>query len=490
MPAANVPPSLPRPQTLTEAWAALDALQRLVAQLQARNASLEARVAELEAQLRQNATNSSRPPSSDAPGIKAARAKRTRSGRKPGGQPGHTLAERPLVPAAEVTATVACIPAVCQHCHARLTGRDPDPFRHQVTAIPRVRAETYEYQLHTLTCPRCRQATQGALPAGVPTQAFGPRLQAVIAVNSGAYHLSKRQTQQQLADTYGVALSLGTISALEQATSAALAAPVEEARAYVRAQDDVHLDETGWRQGNGPKKAWLWTALTAWVTTFAIRLSRGGAVVKELLGEHFAGIVHSDRWSAYNWLANAQRQLCWAHLGRDFQALVDLGGEAARIGQRLLDLREQMFAWWHRVRDGTLHRGFFRMEMVPVIRAVGELLRQGAACAQPKARGMCADILKREAALWTFVWRTGVEPTTNTAERAVRPAVLWRKGSFGTQGPAGSEFVARILTVVATCRQQQRNVLEYVTAACAAAHGGKPAPSLLPTAEVLQAAHG
>ncbi len=472
-----------RARTPPEVLALFDALQE-------ENERLHACLAELEARLQQHSRNSSLPPSTDTPAEVAQRPKRPPSGRRPGGQPGHALCERPLLPRAEVDAVVVVKPECCRHCQTPLSGDDPWYACHQVTELPPIRPVVTEYQLHTLTCSQCGQATPAALPPGVPAGAFGPRLQATVAVNSGSYHLSKRQTQEMLQDSYGVTLSLGAISDLEQATSAALAAPVAEARQYLQQQADVHLDETGWRQGNGAKKAWLWTAVTTWVTVFVIRLSRGAAVAKELLGEQFAGTVHSDRWSAYNWLPNRLRQLCWAHLGRDFQALAELGGEAGRIGQRLLDLRAQMFVWWQRVRDGTLSLGGFRMDMGPVIREVGVCLRQGAVCAHPKAQGMCRDILKREPALWTFVWRRGVEPTNNAAERAVRPGVLWRKGSFGTQSAAGSEFVARVLTVVASCRQQQRNVLEYVTAACTAALEGTEAPSLLPSPALDRAAAG
>jgi transposase len=458
----------------------VEALHALVAELRTRNAHLEARVQELEARLQQNSTNSSRPPSTDPPAVKAQRPKPPPSGRKPGGQPGHAFAERPLLPVDQVTEIIPVRPTVCRHCQAPLTGDDPDPLCHQVTELPRVQALLYEYQLHTLSCSRCRQTTTAALPTGVPTGAFGPRLQATVAVHSGYYHLSKRQTQQLLHDSYGISVSLGAISDLEQATSAALAAPVDEARQYVRRQADVHADETSWREGNGPGKSWLWTAVTAAVTVFLIRPRRAAAVAKELLGEAFAGVLHSDRWSAYNWLAPARRQLCWAHLKRDFQKLVDRGGPSAVLGHRLLALQARLFALWYRVRDGTLPRTIFQIEVVPIRREVSALLRQGLACAHAETRGMCADILPREAALWTFVKRAGVEPTNNAAEQALRPAVLWRKGSFGTQSAAGSEFVAQMLTVVTTCRQQRRNVLEYVTAACEAALQGQPAPSLLP----------
>jgi len=156
------------------------------------------------------------------------------------------------------------------------------------------------------------------------------------------------------------------------------------------------------------------------------------------------------------------------------------GGRSKKLGDALLAQAHQMFTWWHRVRDGTLKRSSFRSAMTPLRREVERLLDAGSRCGVPKTAGTCQDMLKRREALWTFVHVEGVEPTNNTAERAIRPGVLWRKGSFGTQSAEGSRFVESMMTVVATWQQQQRNVLEYLTAACEAALRGEAAPSLLP----------
>jgi transposase len=223
--------------------------------------------------------------------------------------------------------------------------------------------------------------------------------------------------------------------------------------------------------------------VTTWVTVFVVRLSRSGQVARELLGETFAGILVTDRYSAYNWYPRRWRQLCWAHLLRDFAAMCDRGGASAELGQALLAQAHQMFTWWHRVREGSLQRSTFRSYMTPLRREVERLLEAGSRSDVPKTAGTCRDILKRREALWTFVQVTGVEPTNNAAERAIRPGVLWRKGSFGSQSVAGSRFVESMLTVVATLKQQQRNVFAYLTAACEAALQGAGAPSLLPTSD-------
>lgn len=456
--------------------------QALLLHLATRVATLEATVQELREQLRQDSRTSSRPPSSDPPTSQRERRRRQPSGRRPGGQPGHRGQTRMLRPVEEVDEVIVLKPAFCVRCQQSLDGDDPQPQRHQVFEIPPIRPVVTEYQWHRLTCPGCGEATPAAWPAGVPRGMMGPRAQAVGSLCTGAYRLSKRTTQRVLDDLFGLQVRVGTISQLEAATTEAVAAPVEEARTFVQEQSSAHLDETGWREGR--HRAWLWVAATTWVTVFVIRLSRGGKVARELLGEAFGGILVTDRWSAYTWYPVRWRQLCWAHLLRDIEAMTGRGGRSQEIGEALQSQAHQMFHWWHRVRDGTLSRSSFRSSMSPVRREVERLLEAGSTCGVPKTEGMCREILKLRQALWTFVHLAGVEPTNNPAERAIRPGVLWRKGSFGTHSAQGSRFVESMMTVVTTLKQQQRNVLDYLTAACEAALHHAPAPSLLPASQV------
>jgi transposase len=314
-------------------------------------------------------------------------------------------------------------------------------------------------------------------PPAPDTGMAGPRFQAIVAYLTGQAHLSKRQIEEVLEDLLGVALSLGTITAIEKNVSEALAAPVEEAHQYVQEQPVVHSDETGWRENR--KRAWLWAAVTPWVTLFLVHVSRGAVAARALLGG-FSGYLITDRWNAYNGWAVRRRQLCWAHLIRDFRGFTERGPNAAQIGEALLVQTEKMFALWHRVRDGTLKRSSLRAYMSPIRRKVENLLDRGTRCGESKTEGMCEQMLKLAPALWTFVRIMGVEPTNNAAERAVRPAVLYRKGCFGTHSADGSRFVERLLTVVMTLRQQKRNVFDYLTRACTAALHRRKAPSLLP----------
>ena len=192
------------------------------------------------------------------------------------------------------------------------------------------------------------------------------------------------------------------------------------------------------------------------------------------------GIIGTDHYAGYHRIAPCQRQLCWAHLKREFVAWSQRTGETARIGLALLAAEKQVFTLWYRVRDGTLVWAHFQVAMRPVMVQVRTLSQEGATRADAKAQGTRRTLLKREAALWTFVWEADVEPTNNRAERALRRAVLWRRRSFGTQSAAGSQFVERILTAVTTLQHQRRDVLDHLTAACAAAICKEPAPSLLP----------
>ena len=452
------------------------ASQALIVAMWSELQQLRAEVASLREQVHQTSHNSSRPPSSDPPSVPAR--KRRGSGRPPGAQPGHEGHGRRLLPVEQVDVVVLVKPHLCASCGGALAGEDPHPHRHQVSEIPPVRVQVTEYQLHTLRCSHCQGLTEASWPEGVLRRAFGPRVHALVSLLSGAYRLSKRQIQQLLWDGFGVEMALGTVSQLEQAISQALAHPVDAAVAYVRRQPAKNVDETGWRQQR--RRAWLWTAVTTWVSVFVIRFSRGSKVVRDLLGDNIEGVIGSDRYSAYSFLPLRQRQICWAHLRRDFQKMIDRGGESKDIGEILSALTDQMFAWWHRVRDGTLQRSSFQTYMADHKARMHLYLWLGSACAHAKTARTCQEILALESALWTFVYREGVEPTNNAAERALRHGVLWRKSSFGTHSEAGSRFVERVMTAVTTLRQQKRDVLAYLTLAGQAATRGQPAPSLLP----------
>jgi len=440
---------------------------------------LTAELAELKEKYGRSSKNSSKPPSSDRPDQKPAKKRRKKGARKPGGQRGRKGVTRDLIPVEDVKEVVAVTPDSCGECGADVSGDTlPYPERHQVIEIPPVVPEVTEFLRFSAECDKCGAVTKAVLPDGVPRGRFGPRLMAMVVLLTGLFRMSKRMAREAMSSLFGIEMSVGSVPAIERRVSEALSAPVDEAARHVQEQDAANMDETGWREKG--KRAWLWVVVTARVMVFRIRFSRATAVAKEILGDCFTGVLTSDRWGAYNWVSQERRQLCWAHLIRDFVAIAERKGEARRIGKALLKAVRPAFRMWRKVRDGTLGRREFARRMEPVEKEVAGLLAEGKICGHAKTRGTCTNLDKVKEAMWTFVRHEGIEPTNNVAERAVRHGVIWRKLCFGTASAAGSRYVERILTVVGTLRAQGRGVLDYLVEAVEAHLGSRRAPSLLP----------
>jgi transposase len=461
-------------ETLTpEAQAAVLAL---VGRLEQRITELTQQVQDLKARLDRNSTNSSKPPSTDPIGVKR-KPPEPPSKKRRGGQKGHPRRMRALVPPERVASVTECKPTSCRRCGHALVGEDSEPLRHQVAELLPIEPEVHEYRLHRLPCPHCTTVTCGSLPDGVPRTALGPRLHAVLSVLTGAYRLSKRQVAQLCSDLLGLTISIGMIAKLERITADVLERPVAELAEQVKTVEAANIDETGWRE-NG-RKAWLWVVVTLLGIVFRIVRSRAGAVAAELLGEEPKPIVISDRFPGYEWIKLGSRQVCWAHLRRDFQAMIDRDDQGAEVGRQLLWQSNKLFESWHKVRDGTIQRSTF-LQTVAWLRPMVRLsLERGSGCACAKTAATCGELLRLWDCLWTFTRVAGVEPTNNAAERALRHAVIWRRISGGTDSEAGSRFVERVLSVVATCRQRGVPVLQYLSGCHEARLNGHPIPSLL-----------
>jgi transposase len=453
--------------------AALEQARQQIAQLQAE-------IRELRSQLQRNSSNSSSPPSLDPPGAPKPVVKAP-TGRKPGGQPGHPGHHRHRLPPARVTDVVPFVPTVCAHCQAPLPHNpapgDPEPTWHQVAEVPVLAAVITEYQGHARTCPCCCHTTRAEIPPEIRAHVVGPNLAAILSYFSGRHHLGKRGIEELVETVFEVPISLGMVTTLESEMSAALAPAHDEAKDEVRAAAVKNADETGWKQAG--RRCWLWMAATATVAYFVIHARRNVAGLQALLGEAIQGIVGSDRWGAYNKLPLHQRQICWAHLKRDFQKLIDRGGPAEAIGRVGMDVVECLFADWWAFRRGDLDRAGLQARLDPMARELQEALEQGCGCADPKAVAFCENVLVLYPALWLFAAVEGVEPTNNHAERLLRLGVLWRKNAFGSHSEAGCQFAARMLTVVQTLRLQKRPVLDYLRRAMIAHRSGLPAPHLL-----------
>lgn len=432
---------------------------------------------ELKARLAKDSGNSSKPPSSDAPWSKRRRQRRPASGRKQGGQIGHEGTSRELLDASAIDAVEDHFAAQCPSCGCgELESVDRPPVRHQVVDVPLLPAEVTEHRRHRARCRACGKPVLAPLPASVPRSSFGPRLQALVTELTGVFRLSRRETAAFCADAFGVDLSVGSVAAIERRMARGLAPGHEEALLAARGCGVLHLDETPWKLRGVLR--WLWTATAERVTAFRIDERRSFEALKRLIGEAFAGRVVSDRMGAYDKLPIERRQICWAHLDRDLRALAEGHPGERDFGKEALRITKSIFRSWRAfLRHGD--RARLREELLPSWEKLLTHLADGTGSAERRVRALSSHLLDRAEALWSFADHPDVDPTNNAAERSVRKAVLWRKGSFGSQSESGCRFVERILTATATLRQQGRGVLEYLVAVAQAPLTGVPPPSLV-----------
>jgi transposase len=459
-------------------------LEAVVARLETLVAQQQAQIETLTARLNQNSGNSSQPPSADPPTVRAQRPTPPPSGRKPGGQQGHRGTTRCDFPPERVDQAVDCYPGQCAACGAaRAAVRGPQapaPRVHQVGDLPPLQLQGTEYRLHTCTCLACGQRTPAPLPEGVPAGHWGPGVQALAALLTGYFRLSRRLAQEFLRTLLGHAPCLGTLIALEAATVAALTSAVQEAADEVATAEVVNTDETGWRKGRD--RPTLWVVVTRRAALFRVG-RRDKETYETVLPPGRRRVIGSDRYVVYDGVEAAWRQLCWAHLKRNFQALTELReGRARAVGKWAGSELRKLFHVWHQFQAGHWSRTELRARVAPIRAAFRALLALGATSTVKACRNLCSSLQDRWEGLWTFGEREGVEPTNNAAERALRTAVLWRKSSFGHKSQAGSTFVETLLTVGGSLRLQGRSVMEFVQAACRAAVIGGSGPKLLPPA--------
>ena len=448
-----------------------------------RVAKLEAKILELEGKLRDVIDKLKPPqpprPSSDLP----PGPDKKPTGRKRGGQPGHPPHLKQLAPAERLKEVIRYIPEQCEHCQTKLSAEpgtnDPPPTRHQVAELPKIVAEITEYQVHSRTCSCCGKVTRAAIPAEITAHSVGPKLTGALSYFSGCHGVSKRGVEEITDALFDAPISLGSVANLEQEVSSALVPAHKEATEAIKSAPIKHVDETGWKE-NG-KKRWLWTAATFQVVAFIIHPRRGLKALQQLVGEQMAGILCSDRWRVYDNWDLFRRQLCWAHLKRNWEKQVERGGAAKKLGDACLKVQGQVFELWHLFRGGGCTRADLKSRMVPLTEELHDILLDAASRSRDRRLArFCTRILDVYPALWTFVEEEGVEPTNNHAERVQRRAVIWRRRSFGCHSADGCRFVERILTVVQSLRLQKRDVLTFLNDAIQAHRSGTTPPRLVP----------
>jgi transposase len=463
--------------------ARINSLRLQLQKTQALLAQAQDRIRELEQSRRPTASNSSIAPSANPIGAPRPVVKRP-TGRKPGAQIGHRGAARKLLPVEKMNQVVRHQPQVCQHCLASLQENAPAQLvgRHQVAELPAVCVQWTEHQSYACRCGRCGKITRGMIPADIAASTAGPRLTAAIGVFGAWVKGSRRAVAEVVSQTLGCPMALGSITAREQELSDALDGPYRQLLAGIRQAPFKHVDETGWKLHGQDR--WLFVAADKNKAVFRIEKTRTRPALLQLLDAK-QGVICSDRHGIYDLWPLSKRQLCWAHLKRDFVATTERGGPGETIGQELLEITAGVFSLWRGFRRRRLSRKGLRRGIAPLRKQMRHVLQAGADCGQKKTVGLCRGLLKREKALWRFVDTPGVEPTNNLAERMLRPAVIWRKKSFGSHSVAGCRYVERMLSVIQTLRLRGVNVLDYLSAAVQAHRKGLSPPAIPRSASKL-----
>ena len=437
---------------------------------------LEARLLELETKLRDLEDKLEPPPPKRPHEPQPPAPAKVPTGKTRGAQPGHPPQLKKFLPSERVKAVVDHVPACCAACDEPLSAvpNGPEPKRFQVAELPVIPAEITEHRGHSRTCP-CGHTTCAPIPSDIRAHSVGPRLTATVAYLAGSFGLSKRNLEEVVEGLFGVPIALGTISNLEAEVSAALEPAYREARRAVAEAPVKNVDETGWKQSG--LKRWLWAAATETAAVFLIHPRRNLDALTLLLGK-LAGVLVSDRWKVYDGWDGECRQLCWAHVRRNWEKRIEGGGEAEELGERWLAEQKKVFELWHLFKGGGITREVLQERMTAHVEELGDLLSEGAGSRDASLSSYCQRLLDRYAMYWLFTSAEGVEPTNNHAERVQRRAVLWRKKSFGCGSGRGCRFVERILTAVQTLRLQGRNALEFLADTLAAHRLGSEAPKL------------
>lgn len=462
--------------------AAIDLILQLVDTVE----RLTARVDELErkiALLTRDSSNSSKPPSSDGPGAKL-RPRRPKKSKKrnPGGQPGHKGTNRVLIPLEDVDHVIPVFPEACEHCGTPLKPDSREPtgkyWRHQVIDIPESKPEVTEYQLRCIRCS-CGAENWPKIPQ-TARSGFGPRLTAFLAHLTGLHRVTRRGCQEITKTIFGIDMCLGSVCKLHEQVSEALACAHEQAKRVLPEQPVLNVDETGWStQGN---RRWLWHLTTPAVAFFHVAASRGAKVLKAILGDEYKGTLCSDMYGAYGAFHKGDRQLCWAHIIRGIKGIKHgcRSPDAVKFSTWMLWEAGRMFALWHAFKRGHVDRHTLVRKSVIIRSRMSRCLQLYCTTADPDVAKTAKSLLKHWHCLFTFLEYDGVEPTNNAAERGLRPAVMWRKISFGNQSDDGELLTARLLTVERSCVLQSKNAFQFLVESIIAYRQTHPGPSLLP----------
>lgn len=444
------------PINIEECHKRLQEQGQLVQELILHLKKLEKENTELKELLNRNSKNSSKPPSQD--NRKNPPPPKPPSDKPSGGQPGHKGRSRKLLDEKDVDKTVVCELRKTCSCGGNIIATE-EYQRHQVYELPEIKLEVTEYHVPKGICQCCGQKHIASLPEEITWGITGHRLTSFMSSLVADYQLSRMDLKRFLKEYLNFSVSEGLIYKKEKIVTKALEEPVNNLLAEIKQSKSVNMDETGhFRSG---KKEWMWAMCSTVAVHFAILASRGKKAMRSLMGD-YEGIIISDRYGVYNDFEH--RQVCWAHLKRDFTRLAEKKDKVIRrIGKELLNQTNKLFEKWHLFKKNKLSREILIKECCSIRRQIGELLEQ-ASYTDPalKAARFAKNLLTRFDSLWLFLYEDNIEPTNNHAERCLRKNVIWRKKYFGTQSEMGNLFVSRTASIIMTCRLQMKNASEYL----------------------------
>jgi transposase len=472
--------------------------QRKIADAEKQHAEDQKKIADLERQLtayQKDSTNSSKPPSTDGgTGTKQKQRypKREKSRRKPGGQKGHPGKHRPLVPLEQVKKVVAVEVKACRHCGSALPAPgDPgyqtegEVQRHQVVDVPPIRPEVTQYQRPRVVCPCCHKGTRAPLPPEAQKD-FAPGLAALVAYWTVTCRMPRSVVRTLLETVLGIPISLGSVQHLWEEAGEAVKAPCQELEEQLPKQALLNIDGSGW--WNNAERRVIVVLVAAQFVCYRIVASHNWETVLSWLGAAFAGVLCSDRGSEYRKYRRLHPgliQYCWAHLKRNIQGVLDFATteKGRQFCRDALAVQVRLFRLWHAFRRQVIDRPQLIEKSIHLEKKLFALAERQLDNPENEVRNLARALFENFEHLFTFIYRAGVEPTNNAAERALRIAVQWRKIMFGNRSARGEVTVARLLTVSQTCLLQERSALDYLAQAIACHRRGEPVPSLLPPAK-------
>lgn len=438
------------------------------------------------AALTRNSSNSSRPPSSDPPGMKKTK-KKARSKRKQGGQPGHKGKNRKLLPVEVMDKIHDIFPDSCEHCRnpfsQTLINPLAKPVRHQVFDLPVIVPFKEEYRCHSLIC-QCGHTTAASLPGHVARSNFGPRTHSAIAYLTAVHRVTRRGIAEIMQTLFGISISTGAVCNAAVRVSDACLPVVGAIKQYAASALTLNIDETGWKDQG--KRRYLWAFVAPQAVLFHVSPSRGAKVLREVLGDSFAGIITSDDHSAYaSYHKNGLRQLCWAHIIRKLKSLKEdrSSPHAYCFARNMLKEIGAVFSCWHAFQSSSCsreHREQLYRDTLPRRERMHDFCVIFRCSSDQRVQTRTKRLLDNWQHLFTFLKHDGVQPTNNSAERAIRPAVQWRKICFGSQSEVGEQFTGRLLTVVRTCQLHDINAFEFLTKLVKASFSTKQCLPYLP----------